>query len=66
MEENKTTSFIKVTPNYDFETSELQIETSVKIGEYTEQISNKILSLEEEATVNALISLGWTPRKKDT
>ena len=59
----KTKSEITVNPSYNFETSEINIDTHIKVTGLSDVLYRKTLHLEEAAIRETLIKLGWTPPK---
>ena len=52
---------IKVTPSYNFDTSDLGLKTETQFGDMPAQIATKIMNLEDEAVKSTLTALGWIP-----
>ena len=51
--------FVNATMNVDPAT--LELVSGVKVGDISDVLSRKTVELEEQALVEALIGMGWTP-----
>tara|TARA_R110002124_G_scaffold31331_1_gene106257 strand:+ start:426 stop:635 length:210 start_codon:yes stop_codon:yes gene_type:complete len=55
----KAEVFVKAKMNVDPAT--LELVSGVTVGDISDQLSTKIVELEEQALVEVLIGMGWTP-----
>jgi hypothetical protein len=55
----KATVYLEAKMNIDPAT--LEMVSGVTVGDISDQLSHKIVELEEAALTEALISMGWTP-----
>jgi len=55
----KAEVFVKAKMNIDPVT--LEMVSGVTVGDISDELSSTIIALEEEALVEALIGMGWTP-----
>tara|TARA_R110000868_G_scaffold61189_11_gene186076 strand:- start:5217 stop:5423 length:207 start_codon:yes stop_codon:yes gene_type:complete len=55
----KAEVFVKAKMNIDPVT--LEMVSGVTVGDISDELSSTIVTLEEEALVEALIGMGWTP-----
>jgi len=52
---------VLVSAKLNVDPTTLELVSGVKVGDISDVLSQKIIELEEEALVEALIGMGWTP-----
>ena len=61
-EDTKTfTAEVFVNAKMNIDPASLEMVSGVTVGDISDELSTKIVELEEQALVEALIGIGWTP-----
>jgi hypothetical protein len=59
------TASVFVNAKMNVDPASLELVSGVTVGDISDELSRKTLELEEQALVEALIGMGWTPPPKE-